>query len=137
MFDNDFYKNIKKPPFTPPPTVFKIVWPVLYLLMFVSVIIVILKETEGIKKLSLIVFTIQLFLNIIWSPVFFVLKNIKTAFIIALLMTVFTGITIYFFSKISLLAGILLIPYIIWLIFACFLNYEFLKLNKDNKKGTD
>lgn len=134
MFDNEFYNTIKKPSFTPPAFVFKIVWPILYLLMFISALIIISKETGFIKKLSLITFSIQLFLNIIWSPVFFVLKKMKIALIIAIIMTIFTGITIFLFSKISLFAGILLIPYILWLVFACILNYEFLKLNQDTKK---
>ena len=135
MFENEFYKNLKKPAFTPKPVVFKIIWPILYFLMFCSLFTVIVKESGFIKKISLIIFLIQLCLNIIWSPVFFAFKRIKTAFIIALLMTVFTAVTIYLFSKISFLASNLLIPYILWLIFACILNYEFLKLNNNTKKG--
>ena len=134
MFDNKFYRNIKKPSITPPPVVFKIIWPALYLMMFISAIIIISKESGILKKTALLTFCIQLFLNIIWSPVFFVMKKIKSALIIAIIMTVFTGITIYMFSKISITAGRLLIPYFLWLIFACFLNYKFLKLNKDIKK---
>ena len=129
MFDSDFYKNLKKPVFTPKPDVFKIVWPILYLLMFCSFFTIIAKESGFIKKLSLTIFLIQLFLNIIWSPIFFVLKKMKAAFIIAVLMTIFTGITTYLFFKISVFSGLLLIPYLVWLIFACILNYSFLKLN--------
>ena len=126
MFENEFYKNLKKPAFTPKPVVFKIIWPILYFLMFCSLFTVIVKESGFIKKISLIIFLIQLCLNIIWSPVFFVLKKIKTAFIIAVLMTIFTGITTYLFFKISVFSGLLLVPYFIWLIFACILNYIFL-----------
>ena len=131
MFDNEFYKNLKKPSFVPKAIVFKIVWPILYILMFCSFFTIISKESSFIKKISLILFIIQLFLNIIWSPVFFALKKIKRAFVIAVLMTVFAGITAYLFYKISKMAGLLFIPYIIWLIFACVLNYKFLKLNSE------
>lgn len=129
MFDNDFYKNLTKPSFTPKPIVFGIVWPVLYTLMFCSFFIVISKESGFIKKLSLFIFFIQLFLNIIWSPVFFVFQKIKDAFVIAVLMTIFAGITALLFYKLAPFAGILLIPYVIWLVFACILNYVILSLN--------
>jgi len=134
MFDNEFYKNLKKPIFTPKPIVFRIVWPVLYLLMFCSLFAVVTKETGFIKKLALTIFSFQLFLNIIWSPVFFLLRKIRAAFVIALMMTVFAGITAFLFYKISHIAGLLLIPYVCWLIFACFLNYRFLKLNSKQEK---
>ena len=129
MFDNNFYKSLKKPFFTPPPIVFKTVWPVLYVLMFCSAFMIISKETSYIKKLSLTLFGIQLFLNIIWSPLFFLMKKIRTALLVAVVMTIITGITMALFGKISVLAARLLIPYFLWLVFACFLNYKFLKLN--------
>ena len=129
MFDNNFYKNLKKPSFTPPSMVFKIVWPVLYVLMFCSSFIIISKETSLIKKVSLTLFGLQLFLNLIWSPLFFLMKKIRTALLVAVLMTIITGITMLLFEKISPISSRLLIPYFLWLVFACVLNYKFLKLN--------
>ena len=129
MFDNNFYKNLKKPSFTPSPIVFKIVWPVLYVLMFCSSFIIISKETSLIKKVSLTLFGMQLFLNLIWSPLFFLMKKIRAALLVAVLMTIITGITMFLFEKISPISSRLLIPYFLWLVFACVLNYKFLKLN--------
>ena len=134
MFDNEFYRNLKKPSFTPEPAVFKIMWPVLYILMFCSLLTVITKDSGIIKKISLFLFAIQLFLNIIWSPVFFALKKIKEAFVIAVFMTIISGICGFLFYKISKFACILFMPYVIWLIFACILNYAFLKLNSEQEK---
>ena len=130
MFDSEFYKKLKKPSFTPPAVVFKIVWPILYLTIFISGFIIAVKESSLIKKVSLIIFAVQLLINIIWSPVFFVFRKIKLAFILAVSMTVLAAITIFLFSQISLLAGNLLIPYLLWLIFACYLNFYILKMNK-------
>ena len=131
MFDNNFYKNLKKPSFTPSPIVFKIVWPVLYVLMFCSSFIIISKETSLIKKVSLTLFGMQLFLNLIWSPLFFLMKKIRAALLVAVLMTIITGITMFLFEKISPISSRLLIPYFLWLKLQIF-KIKFLKQKRNS-----
>lgn len=128
MYNSEFYKNLIKPSITPKPIVFQIVWPILYILMGISVFMIL--YTDGyIKFYAILAFITQLVLNILWSPVFFIFKKIRLAFVIVIALILSVLWVIYEFYKISKPAGILQIPYLIWLIFAGILNFLFIKLN--------
>ena len=128
MFDNEFYKNLKKPNFTPPSSIFKLVWPVLYILMAISLFFVLI-SSFALKTMAVLVFIFQLFLNIVWSPVFFIFGKIRLALIISILLTVSVLFMMFIFYEISVLACFLQIPYFLWLCFATVLNWNFVKLN--------
>ena len=130
MYDNNFYENLIKPEFTPPSKVFSIVWPILYILMAISFFIV-LKNDNPLKNIAITVFIVQLALNFLWSPVFFIFKKMKLALLISFLMFIFAGIMVLLFFQISKIAGIIQLPYIFWLIFATFLNASFIYLNPE------
>ena len=124
-----WYNSLQKPLFTPPSGIFAPVWGVLYVLMFVSFWIMIYSDKNQDKKLAVILFSVQLLLNFSWTPVFFYFHNIKLAFIIILLLAILLVLTIVKFLEVSKLSGILLIPYFLWVIFAMYLNFEFMILN--------
>ncbi len=124
-----WYYMLKKPALTPPSWVFSPVWTVLYFMMFLSVLIFIRDNSFKIKVFPLVVFVLQLALNLSWSPVFFGMKNIKGAFLIVSILLVLVGLNIYLFSKTSVIAGVLLVPYFLWTAFATYLNFGLLKLN--------
>ena len=128
MYNNEFYQNLIKPALNPPSSIFKIVWPILYFLMFISLFLVI-KSESSLKTWAVWIFIIQLLLNICWSPVFFVLKQIKTVLLISIILTITVLFMIIIFYAISPIAGIIQIPYFLWLCFATFLNLEFIRLN--------
>ena len=130
MYDNNFYENLTKPEFTPPSKVFSIVWPILYILMAVSFFIVLGSENP-LKPWAVTIFIVQLIMNFLWSPVFFVLGKIKLALFISILLMVSVLLMIILFFCISKVAGILQIPYLLWLIFATFLNSTFVWLNPE------
>ena len=130
-YENNFYKNLKKPKFLPPSWVFKIVWPVLYVLMFLSFVILFFTKTDKSKVSALITFFIQLFLNIIWPFVFFTKRKILLAFIVSILLAVSVLLMIKYFYNISPLSAYLNIPYFIWCCFACILMFFIYKLNKN------
>ena len=130
MYNNNFYKDLIKPDFTPPSLVFKIIWPILYVLMAVSLFII-LGMTNPLKPWAISFFILQLVLNFLWSPVFFIFGKMKLALTISFFMIICVGIMILFFFQISKIAGILQIPYFLWLIFATFLNASFIYLNSD------
>ena len=130
MYSNEFYKRLIKPAFTPPSIVFQTVWPILYILMAVSFFII-LGSNSPLKPCAITIFIVQLILNFIWSPVFFVFGKMKWALLISFLMLISVGIMVLLFFQISKIAGILQIPYFIWLIFATFLNASFIYLNPD------
>ena len=128
--DMDLYSMINVPPLAPPRWIFPIMWTVLYILMGVSLYIVwnskvYLEEKSGAIKS----FGIQLLLNFIWSPIFFNNQWFLVAFIILVVLWIATLKMIIGFYKISKLAGLLQIPYLLWLSFAGYLNLAIYLLN--------
>lgn len=128
-FDNNFYQNLIKPDFQPPQWLFKPVWIILYILMGVSLFIVSRHAQSSLKWAAIALFLIQLMLNLSWSPLFFVYHRIRSALFICILLTITVFFMIIVFSKLSLIAAILQIPYLLWLIFASILNAAIVKLN--------
>lgn len=126
-----WYAALEKPALNPPSWVFGPVWGILYLLMGVAAFLV-WRKGWGRKeiKAALCVFGAQLFLNTIWSIIFFGLHNPGWALvnIIALWLAIIW--TIIVFYKISKPAAYLLVPYILWVSFASYLNYAIWVLNK-------
>lgn len=123
----DIYEEIKVPPLAPPTTVFPIVWTILYVLMGVSLYIV-LRE-EKFNEAAINIYITQLSLNFIWTIVFFNLQNFLLSFIliVALWISVFLMMTSYYKTK--KIAGILQIPYLLWVTFATYLNFAIFLFN--------
>ena len=120
--NKDWYNKLNKSLFTPPNYIFGIVWPILYILMFVSIYKILhIKECEPLCNAK-IYFIIQLSLNLIWTYIFFKKQQIFYALIDLILIIIFTILTINEFDKYNRQASNLLIPYIIWLFFALYLN---------------
>ncbi len=125
-----WYAALNKPSFNPPNWLFGPVWTILYLMMGISLFIVWKEDLKNkVVKSAFTVFMIQLFLNTIWSIVFFGMQSISGGLIIIVLLWIMILITILKFMKISRVAGILLIPYLLWVSFATFLNFSIFKLN--------
>ena len=116
------YTKLKKSPLSPPNYVFGIVWPILYLLMSVSFFIILKINKYSFNSIPLIIFIIHLFFNFIWTYLFQNYKNKMIALIDLLIVILLTIYIIIEFYKINKLASYLLIPYIIWLCFAFYLN---------------
>ena len=122
MYDKKWYYQLKRSRLSPPSWIFGIVWPLLYFLMSISFIIV-----QSNKKCypfckPLVYFIIQLSFNLIWTTLFFKMQKPLLALIDLILTWVFTVITYYQFTKISKIGSALLLPYILWLSFAFYLN---------------
>jgi tryptophan-rich sensory protein len=129
MYDSNWYLSLNKPPLSPPSSVFVPVWSVLYILMFISLGLYIAQDTEKSKIRGFIYFFIQLFFNAIWSPIFFILQNIGFALLVVIFLDIFVLMTIKEFYKISKISAYLLIPYLIWILFATYLNGAYLYIN--------
>ncbi len=126
----DIYSQIVRPPLSPPGVLFPIVWTVLYALMGVSLYFVWNSEAPTYEKqAAFIVFGIQLFLNFVWSPIFFNNRQFLLSFVVLVLLWISAIIMTVMFYKISKPAGILQIPYILWLTFAGYLNFSVYLLN--------
>lgn len=124
------YQVINQPPLSPPAWVFPIVWTVLYLLMGEASYRVLVsgKDSAEIRK-ALIAYGVQLALNFLWPLVFFGGKMYLTAFFILIGLWIAIFITLQRFSKIDETAGDLLIPYLLWVTFAGYLNFGVFLLN--------
>ncbi len=127
----NWYAGLKKPSFTPPNRAFGPIWTVLYLLMGISVFLVWQKglSTNG-ALLAFILFWIQLVVNALWSVVFFGLKSKGGGAIVIVALWLLILATIIASFRVSVLAGALLIPYILWVSIATYLNIGVWVLNK-------
>jgi translocator protein len=128
----DWYSRQKKPSFNPPNWIFGPVWTLLYLLMGISLYLIVI--SEGQTTIPIIIFSMQLFLNLIWTAIFFGMKKPLLAFIEIILLWVSILINILIFYPISMVASYLLIPYLLWVSFASILNFSIWWLNRKNKK---
>ena len=125
-----WYKTLAKPSFTPPNSLFSPVWIILFLLMGISLFLVWQKNLKDNKvKIALVFFAIQLVLNILWSILFFGLQSPLLAFIEIIILWLAILLTILKFIKVSKPAGLLLLPYILWVSFAALLNFFLWNLN--------
>jgi tryptophan-rich sensory protein len=125
-----WYRKLKKPSFAPPNRIFGPVWIILYTIMGVSLYLI-LREGLGNPQvqIGMGIFGIQLVLNVIWSFVFFEKKSIFGGLVTIIVLWIAILLTTISFINVSILAGLLLVPYILWSSFAAFLNYSILKLN--------
>ena len=121
------YKNMVKPPLSPPSIVFPIVWTILYILMGISYFLA-TKDNENNKELDQI-YLLQLLVNFLWPIIFFVLRMYFTAFFWIILLLVLVISMIKELLKNNKISGCLQIPYLIWLLFATYLNIGIFLLN--------
>jgi benzodiazapine receptor len=105
---------------TPPPIVFKIVWPILYTLSFIGFILFWRSDKQ--RLLGTVLFLIQLFLNISWIVVYFKFHAITASVIIIVLLWVSLLSLMIVYSKVNVVASLLFLPYIVWVTFAIYLN---------------
>lgn len=121
--DTEFYKNLKKPFFQPPKWIFTPVWSIIYVLLLISLILIINAPDNKYKLIAYIIFTVQMLLNISWIPLFFKAQKICAALIISILLFLSVLGMVIIFYKISILSGLLQIPYLLWSGFASILNF--------------
>jgi tryptophan-rich sensory protein len=125
----DWYLTLEKPMLNPPSWVFGPVWTALFLLMGYALYLVWTDESGKRKRLAYWVFGIQVALNLLWSIIFFGLQSPGGALIEIVFLWLAILATIILFAKFSRLAAWLLVPYILWVSFASYLNYSIWMLN--------
>ncbi len=128
MGEMNGYEKLIQPPLSPPPVVFPIVWTILFVLMGISSAIVFLSDSKE-KNEALWLYVAQLTANFLWTIIYF---NFKARFpalmLILVLLYIVVTMTLRFY-KISKVSGLLQIPYILWLVFATYLNTATYLLN--------
>lgn len=124
------FGQLNQPPLSPPGWLFPVVWTILYLLMGLAFYIVTVsngdeEQVNAAKK----VYYLQLAVNFFWSLIFFNMEQYFFAFLWLILLWVLILITLIRFYRIQPLAGYLLIPYLLWVTFAGYLNFGIFLLN--------
>lgn len=123
------FEQLNKPPLTPPGLVFFVVWTVLYILMGISSYIILTSEFDGRKRSALFVYLVQLIFNFLWPLVFFGTENYIAAFLVLVVLWILIYITFRMFYSMKKSAGYLIIPYLIWVAFAGYLNIGVFLMN--------
>lgn len=123
------YSQLIKPPLTPPSAVFPVVWTILYVLMGISSYLIYRSGSED-SKSALGWYAVQLLLNFLWSILFFGMSQYLPAFFLLLLLISVLIRMISSFYQISPLAAYLQIPYLLWCLFAAYLNLSIYLLNR-------
>ena len=128
-YENGWFAALRKPAFMPPGWAFGVVWPILYLLLGVALAMILAEPRSPRRKAALALFAIQMLLNFAWSPIFFGAHDIKLGQIVIFAMVVIAAAAAGQFYRLRKAAGLLMVPYLGWLIFAAMLNSAIDDLN--------
>lgn len=123
-----FYSGLNQPPIAPPGWVFPVAWAILYALMGAASY-QIWESTAENRRGALVLYAAQLAVNFAWTIVFFRFRLIGPAVAVLVLLCVLAALTMAQFRKIRRSAGLLLLPYMLWLLFALYLNADVWLLN--------
>ncbi|MES1997592.1 MAG: TspO/MBR family protein [Pseudomonadota bacterium] len=130
-YGNGWFDALVKPSFMPPGWLFGVAWTILYALMGVALAMILALRPSPRRRNALALFFAQLALNLAWSPIFFGLHDIKLAQVVIFAIAAIAAGAAGQFFRLRRVAGLLLTPYLGWLVFAATLNSTILNLNPD------
>lgn len=122
------YEQLTQPPLSPPGWVFGVVWPILYVLIAIAAYLI-HNSADARKSNALFWFYVQLLLNFSWTIIFFRFELYWASVAVIILLVILAGYTAVLFGRINKHAGALMVPYILWLLFATYLNIGVAILN--------
>ena len=128
-YANRWFAALDKPAEMPPGWAFAATWTILYVLMGLALALILGARGARQRRIAIGLFVVQFVMNLAWSPLFFVAHQVDTALILLALLFVVAALTTWRFARIRPIAGLLLLPYLFWLVFAGYLNYEIARLN--------
>jgi benzodiazapine receptor len=128
-YGNAWFDTLRKPSFMPPGWTFGVVWPVLYAMLGVALAMVLIEPASDRRRFALILFFVQLALNFAWSPLFFAIHDVALAKWVIFAMAAIAAAAAGQFLRVKRDAGVLMIPYLGWLVFAATLNSTIEVLN--------
>jgi benzodiazapine receptor len=128
---NRWYAMLAKPAATPPGWVFPVAWTTLYVLMGLALAVVIHARGSRLRGPAIALFVVQLLVNLIWSPLFFGMHKVGWALAVIVVMFLAALATTLLFGRIRALAAWLMVPYLVWTVFAGILCWQIARLNPD------
>jgi tryptophan-rich sensory protein len=124
----DWYKRLSKPSWTPPNWVFPVAWSTLYLCIAAAAARV--APLDG-SQYAMAFFALQIALNTLWTPVFFGLKRLGAGMVVLVALWLAVAATLLAFWPLDWIAGLLFVPYLVWVTIAGALNYSVWRLNPE------
>lgn len=124
-----WFAGLVKPEIYPAPEVFKIIWPVLYVMIGIAAALVCAAWGARGRKAAIIAFIVQFVLGLAWSPVFFVMHEIQSGLILRGVTALAVLVTLVLFWRVRWQAGVLMLPFFAWALFTVVLNWHILELN--------
>lgn len=125
-----WYRELRKPTWTPPDIAFPIAWGILYVLMAIAAWRIYMADESAWRTASLAAYTLQLLVNAAWSWLFFGRKQIVAALADIVMLLALITIAIALFFQVNTLAAWLMVPYWLWVALALALNANIVRLNK-------
>jgi benzodiazapine receptor len=122
---DQWYATLNKPRWTPPGWVFPVVWTSLYILMAASA-----TRVAGHGQ-STALWSVQIALNTLWTPIFFGLHRMRSALIVMGFLWAAVAATMVSFFSVDWIAGLMFVPYLIWVSIAATLNYTVVRMNPE------
>ncbi|WP_373488986.1 TspO/MBR family protein [Blastomonas sp.] len=129
--DNRWFQALEKPAIQPPGWAFGAAWSVLYVMMGLALTVVVTARGARLRGLAIVLFFIQLGLNLAWPIYFFGMHQVTGGFYLLLGVLAAAFVTTMVFGRVRALAAWLMVPYLAWLCFAAVLNKQFDQLNPD------
>lgn len=126
---NNFYNDLTLSSFNPPNYIFPWVWTILYVLMIIAFDRILNNENKPLVKVAHQWFIGNLFLQVLWTYLFFYCGYFVVALVILVLLDLATVILVWQFYKIDRPAAWMMLPYLLWIIFATYLNWAIVDLN--------
>ncbi|WP_102109670.1 tryptophan-rich sensory protein TspO [Oceaniglobus roseus] len=126
-----WYESLNKPRWTPPDWVFPVTWTTLYILMSWAATRVAMGYGND---TALALWGLQIGLNTLWTPVFFGLNRMRAAFVVIVFLWIAVALTLLAFWSVDPLAGILFVPYLVWVTIAGALNWSVWRMNPDEAR---
>ena len=125
------FQALQQPPLSPPAWLFPVVWTVLYLSMGLASYWVWTSGVSGQRReRALTVYGLSLAANFLWPILFFTVQAWMSAFLLLLVLWILVGVCVLLFGAIDPRAGKLMVPYLVWLTFAAYLNLGIWLLNR-------
>ena len=136
--NNPWFAALVKPAIYPPPLAFPIAWTMLYILMGLALALVLTAWGAPGRRRAIMIFILQLLLNLTWTPLFFGMHRIFAGLFLIAALDVVVLLTVVLFAKVRKASAWLMLPYLAWLLFATLLNWQFWQLNRqaDGQTGT-
>lgn len=126
-----WFQDLAKPGIFPPPMLFGIVWPVLFALIALALAVLVTARGAPGRGPAIAAWIVTFALILGWSPLFFGAHQISAAFLLLLVIDLAALVATWLAWKVRPLAGLLMLPFLLWVLFAAALNYQFMMLNPD------